>query len=47
MLSVLIWLPLIGALPIAFLPQVSAKQARSLALAIAGFTVLWTIWLFT
>ena len=47
MLSVLIWLPLIGALPIAFLPQVSAKQARSLALAIAGFTALWTIWLFT
>lgn len=47
MLSVLIWLPIIGALPIAFLPQVSAQRARSLALAIAGFTVLWTIWLFT
>lgn len=47
MLSVLIWLPIIGALPIALLPQVTGKQARSLALAIAGFTVLWTIWLFT
>ncbi|MEM1280605.1 MAG: NADH-quinone oxidoreductase subunit M [Cyanobacteria bacterium P01_H01_bin.152] len=47
MLSVLIWLPILGALPIAFLPQISARQARSLALAIAGFTGLWTIWLFT
>ncbi|MGD1862620.1 MAG: NADH-quinone oxidoreductase subunit M [Leptolyngbyaceae cyanobacterium] len=47
MLSVLIWLPIIGALPIAFLPQIKAQQARSLALAIAGFSVLWTIWLFT
>ena len=47
MLSVLIWLPIIGALPIAFLPQVTAKQARSLSLAISGTVLLWTIWLFT
>ncbi|MEO1095951.1 MAG: NADH-quinone oxidoreductase subunit M [Cyanobacteria bacterium J06638_28] len=47
MLSVLIWLPILGALPIAFLPQITGKQARSLALAISGFCLLWTIWLFT
>ncbi|RMF67549.1 MAG: NADH-quinone oxidoreductase subunit M [Cyanobacteria bacterium J069] len=47
MLSVLIWLPIVGALPIAFLPQLTGKQARSLALAIAGICLLWTIWLFT
>lgn len=47
MLSVLIWLPVLGALPIAFLPQIKAQQARSLSLAIAGTSVLWTIWLFT
>ncbi|WP_204138318.1 NADH-quinone oxidoreductase subunit M [Halomicronema sp. CCY15110] len=47
MLSVLIWLPIIGALPIALLPQVTGKQARSLALTITGISVLWTIWLFT
>lgn len=46
MLSVLIWLPILGALPIAFLPQITAKQARSLALAISGTIVLWTIALF-
>jgi len=47
MLSVLIWLPIIGALPIGLLPQITGKQARSLALAITGISVLWTIWLFT
>ncbi|MGD1941321.1 MAG: NADH-quinone oxidoreductase subunit M [Leptolyngbyaceae cyanobacterium] len=47
MLSVLIWLPIIVALPIAFLPQVTAKQARAIALATAGLTVLWCVWLFT
>jgi NAD(P)H-quinone oxidoreductase subunit 4 len=47
MLSVLIWLPILGALPIALLPQLSGKQARSLALALAGATLLWSIWLFT
>ena len=29
------------------MPQISVKQARSLALAASGITVLWTIWLFT
>ncbi|MEO1296803.1 MAG: NADH-quinone oxidoreductase subunit M [Cyanobacteria bacterium J06636_16] len=47
MLSVLIWLPILGALPIAFLPGVTAQRARSLALAVSGITVLWIIWLFT
>ena len=47
MLSVLIWLPILAALPIAFLPRVTAQQARSLALSASGVSVLWTIWLFT
>ncbi|MEM6437175.1 MAG: NADH-quinone oxidoreductase subunit M, partial [Cyanobacteria bacterium P01_D01_bin.115] len=47
MLSVLIWLPIIVALPLAFLPQVTAKQARAIALSTAGFSVLWSAWLFT
>jgi len=47
MLSFLIWLPIIVALPIAFLPQITAKQGRSLALAASGTTLLWTIWIFT
>ncbi len=48
MLSPLIWLPITGALLIAFLPtQMTAKQARSGALAIAGTVLLWTVWLFT
>lgn len=47
MLSFLIWLPIIVALPIAFLPQITAKQGRSLALAASGTTLLWTVWLFT
>ena len=47
MLSVLIWLPIFGAGAIAFLPKVSPQQGRAGALAISGFTLLWTIWLFT
>ncbi|NER78780.1 MAG: NADH-quinone oxidoreductase subunit M [Leptolyngbya sp. SIO1D8] len=47
MLSVLLWLPILSALPIAFLPQIKAKQARSLSLAVSGTVLLWTIWLFT
>jgi NAD(P)H-quinone oxidoreductase subunit 4 len=47
MLSVLIWLPILCAIPIAFLPQLSTKQARGFALAASGVTVLWTLWLFT
>lgn len=47
MLSVLIWLPIIVALLIAFFPRVTAPQARSLSLAASGTTVLWTMWLFT
>ncbi|MEM1309132.1 MAG: NADH-quinone oxidoreductase subunit M, partial [Cyanobacteria bacterium P01_H01_bin.153] len=47
MLSVLIWLPILGALPIALLPPAKAQQARSLALALSGVTILWAIWLFT
>ncbi len=48
MLNPLIWLPVAGALLIAFIPiQISAKTARSTALAVSGTVLLWTIWLFT
>ncbi|QYO64001.1 hypothetical protein [Leptolyngbya sp. 7M] len=48
MLSVLIWLPMIGAAVIGFLPQsVPTKQVRNAALTVSGVVLLWTIWLFT
>lgn len=48
MLSVLFWLPLVGALIIGLAPlPLTAQQARTSALAIAGATLLWTLWLFT
>lgn len=48
MLSVLIWLPIVGAAILGFLPQsVSTQQIRSGALTISGVVVLWVIWLFT
>ncbi len=48
MLSVLIWLPMVGAAVIGFLPQsVPTKQVRNAALAVSGVVLLWTIWLFT
>ncbi|MGB7087468.1 MAG: NADH-quinone oxidoreductase subunit M [Phormidesmis sp.] len=47
MLSTLIWLPVISAAVIAFLPlSIPAKQARSAALVISGAALLWTIGLF-
>jgi NAD(P)H-quinone oxidoreductase subunit 4 len=47
MLSVLIWLPVVGAMVLAAVPKLTATQARNGALAIAGTTLLWTVWLFT
>lgn len=48
MLSILIWLPLIGALLIGLFPgKITGKQARNGALAVSGVALLWTIWLFT
>ena len=48
MLSVLIWLPILGAAIISFLPaSVPSRQIRNAALAVTGVTLLWTIWLFT
>jgi NAD(P)H-quinone oxidoreductase subunit 4 len=44
MLSTLIWLPIIGAAIIGFLPaKISAKQIRIGTLAIAGVTFLWSL----
>ncbi|MEB3356989.1 MAG: NADH-quinone oxidoreductase subunit M [Synechococcales bacterium] len=46
MLSILIWLPIIGALIIGFLPQsLSTKQVRRSALWLSGGLLLWTLWL--
>lgn len=48
MLSTLIWLPIVGAAILGFLPQsVPTQQIRNGALAISGVVLLWTIWLFT
>jgi NAD(P)H-quinone oxidoreductase subunit 4 len=48
MLSTLFWLPLVAALVIGLAPfKITGQQARSGALAVAGVTLLWTIWLFT
>lgn len=48
MLSILFWLPLVGALVIGLAPgNMAGQQARKGALAIASITLLWTIWLFT
>jgi NAD(P)H-quinone oxidoreductase subunit 4 len=46
MLSPLIWLPVVGALLVVFIPF-SPKQARGAGLAISGFSLLWALWLFT
>jgi NAD(P)H-quinone oxidoreductase subunit 4 len=46
MLSILIGLPVVGALLIAFLP-LSDKQVRQAALTVSGLTLAWTVWLFT
>ncbi|MGF1569640.1 MAG: NADH-quinone oxidoreductase subunit M [Nodosilinea sp.] len=48
MLSILVWLPILGALVIGFWPgQISGTQARNGALAVSGGALLWTIGLFT
>ncbi|HEY9763269.1 MAG TPA: NADH-quinone oxidoreductase subunit M [Trichocoleus sp.] len=48
MLSTLFWLPLVGALVLGLAPiKITGQQARTGALAFAGATLLWTIWLFT
>lgn len=46
MLSLLIWLPIASAAIIGCLPQhLSARQIRASAVWLAGFVLLWTIWL--
>ncbi|NJO80596.1 MAG: NADH-quinone oxidoreductase subunit M [Cyanobacteria bacterium RM1_2_2] len=46
MLSLLIWLPILGAAIIGFLPaSVPTRQIRNGALTISGVALLWTIWL--
>ena len=48
MLSALIWLPVIGAALVGFLPgNISASRARIGAIAISGVLLLWTIYLLT
>jgi NAD(P)H-quinone oxidoreductase subunit 4 len=46
MLSVLIWLPLLGAILIGCLPQVMTPvRTRQVALVLTGTTLAWTFWL--
>ena len=48
MLSLLIWLPIVGAAIVALLPaNLSTKQVRSIAVWLSGGILLWTIWLLT
>ncbi|MEM6424481.1 MAG: NADH-quinone oxidoreductase subunit M [Cyanobacteria bacterium P01_H01_bin.119] len=47
MLSLLIWLPVLGSLPIVFFPKLTAQQARTGAIAIAALPLGWTVYLFT
>ncbi|MEM9088036.1 MAG: NADH-quinone oxidoreductase subunit M [Cyanobacteria bacterium P01_F01_bin.53] len=44
MLSLLIWLPVIGGALLFFLPE---KHVRLGALTVSGLSLLWTAWLFT
>ncbi len=46
MLSTLIWLPILGAIPIALFAQ-TGNQARNIALVFSGAAMLWTLWLFS
>ncbi|MBW4657777.1 MAG: NADH-quinone oxidoreductase subunit M [Drouetiella hepatica Uher 2000/2452] len=46
MLSVLVWVPIVGAILIAVLPESGVQtRSRQVALAIAGLTLLWTAYL--
>ncbi|MBI4782521.1 MAG: NADH-quinone oxidoreductase subunit M [Oscillatoriophycideae cyanobacterium NC_groundwater_1537_Pr4_S-0.65um_50_18] len=46
MLSVLVWVPIVGALVVAVLPESSIQvSARRVALAIASFILLWSVYL--
>lgn len=48
MLSILIWLPILGALLMALAPPaLSSKTLRLGALTISGLTLAWTLWLMT
>ncbi len=48
MLSLLIWLPILGAAIVALLPaRFSTKQIRKSAVWISGGVLLWTAWLLT
>ncbi|MEB3335974.1 MAG: NAD(P)H-quinone oxidoreductase subunit D4, partial [Leptolyngbyaceae bacterium] len=48
MLSILIWLPALGAALVGFWPgALSPKASRLMALAIATLTLLWNLFLFT
>ncbi len=47
MLTVLILLPIVGAIALACWPGCSAQRAKGIALTVSGTTLLWTLWLFT
>lgn len=43
MLSVFIWIPLLGAAIIGFWPQLTAKQARQVAFLVAASLLVWSL----
>ncbi|ARV57756.1 NAD(P)H-quinone oxidoreductase subunit D4 [Nostocales cyanobacterium HT-58-2] len=45
MLSILIWLPILGAAVIGFLPSIPAISTRLTALTVAGLVFLWNVFL--
>jgi NAD(P)H-quinone oxidoreductase subunit 4 len=48
MLSVLIWLPVLGAAAIGFFPgNLSAQRSRLLAIVFTGIALLWTLFVFS
>jgi NAD(P)H-quinone oxidoreductase subunit 4 len=47
MLSLLIWLPVVGAVALAFIPNLNSKQLRWGAIAVSGTMLLWALFLFT
>ncbi len=48
MLSILIWLPILGALVLCLLPKkLGAAYLRRVALAFGSLTAVWTVWLLT
>jgi NAD(P)H-quinone oxidoreductase subunit 4 len=44
MLSVFVWVPIVGALVISVLPEAAAQRARQIALLVAVFILVWSVY---